>query len=97
MKLFIQKNGNPKIKQDTPFKEFENGSLKIVDITFKIIGLQCSWVKRLYDSSTHEWKLITLNIITQKLGKHYLFHSNLYIDQKKIRRFPKYYKEILPK
>ena len=36
------------------------------------------------------------HIITQKLGKH-LFHSNLYIDPKKIRQFPKYYQEIWSK
>ena len=41
--------------------------LKNVGITFKIISLQCSWVKRLYNSSIHEWKLIPLHIITQKL------------------------------
>ena len=45
---------------------------------------------------TH-WKLIPLHIITQKLGKHFLFHSTLYIDLKKIRQFPEYYQEILSK
>ena len=45
-KHFTWKNGNPKIKQDTFYKDYENGGLKNVDITFKIISLQCSWVKR---------------------------------------------------
>ena len=53
-KHFIWKNGNPKIKQDTLCKDYENGVLKSVDITFKIISLQCSWVKRLYESSTYD-------------------------------------------
>ena len=44
-KHFIWKNGNSKIKQDTLCKDYENGGLKDVDITFKIISLQCSWVK----------------------------------------------------
>ena len=39
-KHFIQKNGNPKIKQDTRCKDYENGGLKTVNITFKIISLQ---------------------------------------------------------
>ena len=97
MKHFIWKNDNPKIKQVTLSKDYENGGLKYVDNTFKIISLYCSWVKRLYDSCTHDWKLILLHIRTQKLGKHFLFHSNLYIDLKKIRQFPKYYQEILSK
>ena len=36
-------------------------------------------------------------MITQKLGKIFLFHSNLYIDQKKIRQFSQYYQDILSK
>ena len=36
----MQKNGNPKIKQDTRCKDYENGVLKNVNITFKIISLQ---------------------------------------------------------
>ena len=61
---------------------------------FKIISLKCSWIKRLYDSITYDLKLIPLHIITQKLGKHFSFYSDLYIDPKKIRQFPKYYQEI---
>ena len=38
--------------------------------------------------------LIPLHITTQKLGKHFLFRSNVYIDPKKIRQFPKYCQEI---
>ena len=94
---FIWKNGNPKIKQATLCKDYENGGLKNVDITFKIISLQCSWAIGLYDSSTYDWKLIPLHIITQKFGIHFLFRYNLYINQKKIRQFPKYYQEILSK
>ena len=38
-KHFIWKNGNPKIKQDTLCKDYENCGLKNVDITFQIISL----------------------------------------------------------
>ena len=68
MKHFIWKNGNPKIKQGTLCKNCENGGLKNVDITFKIISLQCSWVKPIYDSSTDDWKLIPLHIIRDLEG-----------------------------
>ena len=43
----IWKNSSPKTKQDTLCKDYENGGLKNVDVTFKIISLQCS---RLNDS-----------------------------------------------
>ena len=33
----------------------------------------------------------------QKLGKYFLFHSNLYIDPNKIGRFPKYHQQMLSK
>ena len=56
-KHFIWKNGNPKIRQDTLCKDYENGGLKNVDVMFKIISLQCSWVKQLHDSCIHDWKL----------------------------------------
>ena len=96
-KCFTWKNEYHKIKQDTLCKNYENCGLKDVDITFKIISLQCSWVKKLYDSSTHGWKPVPLHIMTQKLIKHFLFHSNLFIDSKKNRQFPKYYQQVLSK
>ena len=39
---FIWKNRNPKTNQDTLCKDYQNGSLKKVDIKFKIIRFQCS-------------------------------------------------------
>ena len=86
-KHFIWKNGNPKIRQDTLCKDYENGGLKNVDVMFKIISVQCSWVKQLHDSSIHDWKLIPLHMITQKLGKHFLFDFNLYMYTKKLGNF----------
>ena len=56
---------------------------------FKIIRLRCSWVKRLHDSSTHDWKLISLHIIIKNLGIYFFSLSNLYIDPKKIRQSPR--------
>ena len=80
---FIWKTCNPKIKHDTLCKNFENGGLKNVDIMYKLVSLQCSWIKRLYDNSSHNWKVIPLHMIIQKLGKKFLFYSNLGVIQNK--------------
>ena len=45
-----------KVKHETVSKDFQYGELKKVDIKSKIISLQCSWVKKLYDESFYEWK-----------------------------------------
>ena len=36
------------LKQTTLYKDYENGGLINVDIMFKIISLQCSWITRLF-------------------------------------------------
>ena len=73
--------------------QFVSGDLKSVDITFKIISLQCSWATQLYDSSILETNTLTYK--KPKVKRTFSFHSNLYIDSKKIRQFLKYYEEIL--
>ena len=35
---------------------------------YKVVNLQCSWIKRLYDNNLHNWKIMSLHMITQKLG-----------------------------
>ena len=52
-KEFFWKNSNPKIKHSTLCSNYEKVGLKNVDITSKIISLQCSWIKRLFDKSAH--------------------------------------------
>ena len=52
-KEFKWKTCNPKIKHDTLCKNYENGGLKNVDIMYKVVSLQCSWIKRLYDNNSH--------------------------------------------
>ena len=39
---------NPKIKHDTLCRNYENSGFKNVIIMYKVISLQCSWIKRLY-------------------------------------------------
>ena len=69
----------------------KNGGLTNVDIMYKVVSLQCSWIKRLYDNNSHNWKIIPLYMITQTLAKRFLFHSNLDVNPKQINHFPQYY------
>ena len=61
----------------------------------KIASLQCSWIKRLYDDSFHEWKLIPLKLIKKSFGDELKFHSNLSFNNSYVRHFPCFYKNIL--
>ena len=74
---FIWSGNNSKIKHRTLCNDYENEGLKNVDIESKMISLRCSWVKRLYDESFHEWKVIPNYLITKALGDNFRFHSNL--------------------
>ena len=81
----------PKIKNETLCSDFKHGGLKNVNIQKKIISLQCSWVRRLYDDSFHEWKVIPLKLIKKSFGSHFKFHSNLLFNISCINDFPFFY------
>ena len=51
---FIWKNICAKMKHQTLILDHKQRGLKCADVTFKIISLQCSWLKRLFDDSFHE-------------------------------------------
>ena len=57
---FIWKGKNPKIKNSTLCNDYEYGGLRNVDIFSKVVSLQCSWMKRLFDNNFHQWKIIPL-------------------------------------
>ena len=76
---FLWNNSFSKIKHETLCNDYKAGGLKNVDIPSKIIALQCSWIRRLYDNSFHEWKLIPLYLIKKSFGTAFKFHSNLFI------------------
>ena len=57
-KEFIWNGNSPKVNHSTLCNKYENGGLKNVYILSKVISLQCSWMKRLYDNSSHPWKMI---------------------------------------
>ena len=69
-------SSKPKIKNETLCSDFKHGGLKNLNIQKKIISLQCSWVKRLYDDFFHEWRVIPLKLIKKSFGPHFKFHSN---------------------
>ena len=81
-KAFLWKNSSPKIKYGTLCNDYEGGGLISIDISNKIISLQYSWIKRLYDNSFNEWKL------------SFEFYSNLFFKRNKIKLFLSCYKEI---
>ena len=44
--------------------EFKAMGLNDVDIFFKFVSLQCSWVEKLFDDCFHEWKIIPLHLLS---------------------------------
>ena len=92
---FIWKGKTPNIKSSTLCNDYDNGGLKNVDVFSKIVSLQCSWIKRLFDNNFHQWKLIPLYLIRQYLGKNFKFHSNLEVSHSILCKFPRFYKEVI--
>ena len=62
-KEFLWGKNKSKIKHDTLCNDYENGKLKRVNIFSKIVSLQCSSIRRLYDENFHLWKIIPLYLI----------------------------------
>ena len=94
-KEFIWKNKNPKIKHTALCNNYDNGSLKNIDISSKIISLRCSQIKKLYNNTAPIWKIIPLPLIKTNLIINFKFHSNLDISVQKLKKFCTYYKIIL--
>ena len=65
-----------------------------MDFLSKVFSLQCSWIKQLYDDSSHPWKIMPSYLVDTYLRKKFKFYSNLGISANKIKRFPIYYKQI---
>ena len=77
--------------------DYADGGLKSVDIFSKIVSLQCSLVRRLFDNNFHQWKAIPLYLVQKYLCKNFKFHSDLDLKKSRLRNFPKYYQELLYK
>ena len=96
-KDFIWNQKHPKIRHSTLYNTYENGGIKIVDIPNNLTSLQCSWIKRIHDTTTHCRKIIPAFLIKKRLGKKFIFHSNLSINPNKIKELPRYYQDIFIK
>ena len=94
-KEFLWGKNMSKIKHDTLCNDYENGGLKSTDIFSKIVSLQCSWIRKLYDENFHPWKVIPLYPIEMHFGKNLKFHPNLDLKDFSLKIFPKYYQEII--
>ena len=81
-KSLLWKDSTPKIRHETTCKDYKDGGLKNVDISYKIVSLQCSWIRRLYDNNFHEWKLIPLHLIAMPFGSKFKFHFNVFFFKK---------------
>ena len=73
---------------------FTAPKIKNVDVFFKIISLQCSWFRRLFDNSFHQWKVILLFFFNKNFCEHFKFHPNLYFSDHTVKCFPSFYKSI---
>ena len=74
---------------------FAEGTLRNVDIKTKLISLQCSWVKKLFDDNHHDWKTILLFLIIMYFGKNFHFHPDLSFNSSLFDSFQDFYKKIL--
>ena len=51
-------------------------------------------MRRLYNNSFHEWKVIPLKLVIESFGSHFKFHSNLLFNISCINDFPSFYLDI---
>ena len=94
-KSFLWNSSKPKVNYKTLWNGFQEGSLKNVDIKEKVIRLQYSWVKKLFDGTHHNWRIIPLFLINKYFGKSFHYHLNLPFNLSLIDSFPEFYKQIL--
>ena len=88
-KNFLWNQSTLKIKHSTLYNSFATN----VDINTKIASLQCSWIRRLYDDSFHQWKLIPVHLINTTITPAFKFHPSLTLSFQ-LDKFPKFYQNI---
>ena len=91
---FLWDGNKPKIKHSTLSLDYKDGGLKSVNIKFRILSLQFSWFKKLYDKKKHDWKIIPNYLIKKDISENFILHSNLGINFKQLRHFPVFYQHI---
>ena len=68
----------------------KGGDLKDIDVERRLQALRLSWVRRLFDESEHEWKIIP-KFFLEKYAKN-IFYPNLKIKIK--NKLPTFYKDM---
>ena len=58
------------------------------------MSLQCSWMRRLYDNSFHEAKVMPLKLTKTYFGSYFKFYSNLLFNIFCTNNFPSFYLDI---
>ena len=86
-------NSALKIKYETLCNNYNAGGANNVDTLSKFIALPCSWIRRLYDNSSHEWNLILLSFIERSFGTSFEIHSKLLFRTNKTIFFQSFYRE----
>ena len=86
------KKKNPKIKYSVLSNSYEDGRLKGVDVSAKMINLQCSWIKRLFDENFHESKIIPAYLIKTNFGKNFKFCQCYEPSIRSLKNVPTYHK-----
>ena len=64
-KSFIWNQKYVKKRHFNLYNTYKNGGIKSVDIPNKLTRLQCSWIRRLYNTTKHSWKIIHVFLITK--------------------------------
>ena len=93
-KTFLWKNAAPKIKHETTCKDCKDVGLKNFDRSCKIVSLQCSWIKTLYNEYFHAWKLTPLHLVTMSFGSTLKFHSNIKKKKALLKKLLSFYRDI---
>ena len=88
---FLWDGKPPKIKHSSLVGSYERGGLKDIDIEKRVKALRISWVRRLYDGTEHEWKIIP-KFFLDKISKN-IFYPNLKIKLK--CKIPMFYKNVI--
>ena len=69
--------------------------MKDVDAFTKVICLQCSWIKRLYDENVHNWKIIPSYLIKTIFWENFKFYPCLDRNIRSMKNVLNFYKEMI--
>ena len=53
----------------------------------KLLAYKAPGLKKLYDQTYHDWKLIPMHVINNAFGKNFIFHSDLSFKTSLLHQF----------